>query len=291
MTRRNNDERQGANLTGDGSPAAAGTMPAHLKSDVPGSLSFVVPTEFVELPSKGRYYGEGHPLHNEETIEIRHMTAKDEDILSSRALLKKGLAIDRLLSSIIVNKQIDPGALLVGDKNAIIVAARISAYTSEYTTRVSCPTCGASGDYTFDLSQVDLNYGEDHKELDISQNDEGDYVITLPVTKAEVATRFLTGVDEKKMLNALEAQRKTNRVTNTITMNMKMFIKSVNGVTKRHELDNFINNMPTLDSQYLRTAYNQIVPNVDMVQHYNCSECASESTLEVPFTADFFWPR
>ena len=76
-----------------------------------------------------------------------------------------------------------------------------------------------------------------------------------------------------------------------MTMNMKLFTQSINGVTKRQELDNFINNMPTLDSQYLRTAYSRIVPNVDMVQEYVCEECTSESTLEVPFTADFFWPR
>jgi hypothetical protein len=287
MTRRNNDERQGAMATGDGSPAAA-SMPA---MGAPSELSFVVPTEFVELPSRGRYYDDAHPLHNQETIEVRHMTAKDEDILSSRALLKNGLAIDRLLSSIIVDKRINPNSLLVGDKNAVIVAARISAYTSEYATKVTCPHCAATADHLFDLSKVTLSYGDDHGDLNISQDQDGNYVITLPITKAQVTTKFLTGVDEKRMLKATTARRKANQIDNLVTMNMKLFTQSINGVTKRQELDNFINNMPTLDSQYLRTAYSRIVPNVDMVQEYVCEECTSESTLEVPFTADFFWPR
>ena len=91
-------------------------------------FSFVVPTEFVELPSKGIFYPENHPLHAKETIEIKQMTAKEEDILTSRALLKKGVALDRVISSIIMNKNISTNDLLVGDRNAILIAARVSGY-------------------------------------------------------------------------------------------------------------------------------------------------------------------
>ena len=113
-------------------------------ADVPvtppaGGFSFATPTEFVELPTQGKYYPEGHPLHGEESIEIRYMTAKDEDILTSETLLKKGLAIERLLQSVIVNKAIDVNTLYVGDKNAILIAARITGYGNQYTTRTLCP--------------------------------------------------------------------------------------------------------------------------------------------------------
>ena len=112
-----------------------GTQPVQNSSPPPqvaqnndaNPFSFVVPTEFVELPSKGKYYPEHHPLHNQETIEIKHMTAKEEDILTSRALLKKGIALDRLLDSVIINNKIKASQLLVGDRNAILIATRIYA--------------------------------------------------------------------------------------------------------------------------------------------------------------------
>jgi hypothetical protein len=93
--------------------------------DNSGGFSFVVPTEFIDLPSEGKFYPEGHPLHGQTTLEIKQMTAKEEDLLTSRALLKKGIALDRLLSSVIVNKSIDPNSLLVGDRNAILIATRV----------------------------------------------------------------------------------------------------------------------------------------------------------------------
>ena len=99
-------------------------------------FSFVIPTEFVELPSKGLFYPPNHPLHNQETIEIKQMTAKEEDILTSRSLLKKGVAIERVISSVIMDKRIKPATLLVGDRNAIIIAARISGYGSDYATKI-----------------------------------------------------------------------------------------------------------------------------------------------------------
>ena len=97
-----NKERLGGAHQPDTSPPPQATQ-----GDA-GGFSFVVPTEFVELPSGGRFYPEGHPLHNEESIEIRQMTAKEEDILTSRTLLKKGVALDRVIENLIVDKRIDP---------------------------------------------------------------------------------------------------------------------------------------------------------------------------------------
>ena len=132
---RNNQDRLGAVNKGEEPPVQ------QQPQQVEQTLQFVTPTEFVELPSRGKFYPEGHPLHNTEIIEIRHMTAKDEDILTSAALLKKGLAIDRFLQNIIVDKSINIADLLVGDKNAIIVASRISGYGAQYEAGISCPSC------------------------------------------------------------------------------------------------------------------------------------------------------
>ena len=104
-----------------------------------------IPTEIVELPSKGALYPPDHPLHGEETIEIKYMTAKEEDILTSQSLLRKGLAVERLLKSVVVDKRIDPKSLLVGDRNAVLYATRITGYGAEYPARVTCGNCTAKG--------------------------------------------------------------------------------------------------------------------------------------------------
>ena len=123
------------------------------KTDRFDPLHFVAPTEFVALPSKGTVYKEFHPLHNQETIEIRYMTAKDEDILSSRTLLKKGIAVERFMQNIIVDKKIKVEDMVVGDRNAVLIAARVSGYGSDYSTSLTCPNCNTKSEFTFDLTR------------------------------------------------------------------------------------------------------------------------------------------
>jgi hypothetical protein len=115
-------------------------------------FSFVAPTEFVELPSEGKFYASDHPLYNQKTIEIKQMTAKEEDILSSMTLIKNGVALERLLESVIIDKSIKPETLLLGDRNAIIIAARVSGYGMEYRTEIRCPNCQTDQKFGFNLS-------------------------------------------------------------------------------------------------------------------------------------------
>ena len=287
---RNNSRRTSASPPDDAAAAAA--QSAATEHEQEAGLSYVVPTEFARLPSRGRYYVEDHPLHNKEVVEIRHMTAKDEDVLTSRSLLKSGLAIDRLLQNLIVDKSIDPNSLLVGDKNAVLVEARIHAYTADYETRISCPACGVSQVNQFDLRDVQHNQGDDWGDLDITGPDEdGLFAIKLPRTKAEVRVRLLTGHDEKAVMKMIENRRANKLPEAPVTAHIKTFIASVNGHTNRSDVNNFVDNMPTLDSHHLRVCYNKLVPNVDMTLPLQCGECGTESRLEVPFTADFFWPN
>ncbi len=166
-----------------------------------GGFSFVVPTEFVELPSQGRFYAQGHPLHGKENVEIKQMTAKEEDILTSRSLLKKGVALDRLIQSLIVDKSIDPSTLLVGDRNAIIVAARVSGYGNDYSTNITCPACETKQTYTFDLNTASMLRGETSAELQVSDNRDGTITCILPKTQATLVVRLVTGKEERKLLN------------------------------------------------------------------------------------------
>lgn len=274
-----NDERLGANEVAN----SANPIP---QEEVKGILDFVLPTEFVDLPSKGQFYSEDHPLHNKESVEIRYMTAKDTDILTSKSLLKKGLAVDRMIQNILVNKEIDVDDLFIGDKNAILVAARINGFGPEYNTKITCPSCGVSSDYSFDLNEISLEKEEEYK---ISSN--GTFFIELPVTQAIVECRLLTGKDEKVIFKRTEKRKKKNLPETSLTDQYKMFVVSVSGVTERGLVEEFIDVMPARDSSYLKSAYNKISPNIDLSYDFSCDECDAETRINVPFSANFFWPE
>ena len=288
---RNNQARTGAKEASE----------AALENDPPveptpasprGTLSYVTPTEFVELPSGGKYYPPGHPLYKQDTVEIRYMTAKDEDILTSQTLLRKGLAIDRLLENILVNEEIQTNDMLVGDKSALILAARISGYGADYQTKVTCPNCNTATDNTFDLNDVRLDQGtiasEDVEEVQVTPH--GTFVTTLPKTQYEVEFRLLTGRDEKYLTEAANKKSKLNLPDAVSTDLLKRLLISVNDVTNGNEISDFVDAMPALDSRFLRACVQGATPNIDMTQLYSCSNCGYESEMEVPLTADFFWP-
>ena len=250
-------------------------------------FSFVVPTEFVELPSKGRFYPPGHPLHNQEAIEVKQMTAKEEDILTSRSLLKQGVAIDRVLQSIVMDPRIDVSSLLVGDRNAIVVSCRVSGYGSEYTTKITCPACEVKNEYTFDLNQSVIKNGELE---DVTDNGDGTFNTVLPKSNLSVNFRLLTGRDEKFLAQGQTTKNK-NKADRMITTQLRGILVSANDNDTPEALNYVANNLPSMDSKYLRDAYKTTQPNIDLTQHYQCDECDHEVEMEVPLTADFFWPN
>ena len=250
-------------------------------------FSFVLPTEFVELPSGGRYYHEEHPLYDVDEIEIKQMTAKEEDMLTSRTLLKKGVALDRVISSLIVDKRIDSDTLLVGDRNAVIIAARVSAYGNEYTTKVTCPQCAEQQRYSFDLNSARVFAGDDASELKVVSNSDGTFGLELPRTKLNITFRLLTGKDEKRFISNINKKQKTEK---NITNQLSAIISAVNGVSDKQTIDYVVINMPSMDSRHLRSAYRLVAPNIDLSQNFECEECGFEQDMEVPLSADFFWP-
>ena len=256
-------------------------------------LSFSTPTEFVDLPSKGLLYPEGHPLHKQEFVEIRYMTAKDEDILASRNLLKKGLAIDRLLQNVIVDRNIKIGDLLVGDKNALVVATRVTGYGPEYSTNVSCPACGENNKYSFDLEEVEVGGGYNDLDEDddsFTLTDNCTFIVPLPRMKAQVEIKLLTGDDETRYISLSKKKKKHSLVDSVLTDQLRLFIVSVNGDPSKKAIGDLIDCMSASDSRYLRQAYAELMPNVNMAQDYNCETCGHGQQMEVPLTADFFWP-
>jgi|10_taG_2_1085330.scaffolds.fasta_scaffold17482_3 hypothetical protein len=279
---RNNQRRTTA-------PSRSGSPPATAAAAASGGLTYQVPTEFVELPSRGRFYLEGHPLHNQETVEIKFMTAKEEDILSSVALIKKGLAVDRLLENILV-EDIDPGSLLVGDRSAIMIAARTSGYGRVYETEITCPTCSAKNSFLYDLTNAkiaDRCFDEQFiADNDIEINPEsGLFIVELPTTKVAVGLRLLDGYSEKEFTRA-----NSDNEESKITTLLSAFIESVDGICDRQEVEAFIDSMPTKDSKYIRNIYTTLIPNIELKDDFTCSQCFQQREMEVPLSANFFWP-
>ena len=250
-------------------------------------LDFITPSEFVPLPSKGRY-PEGHPLHGKDSIEIKYMTAKDEDILTNRSLLKKGLAIDRLIQNIIKDPSINARSLYMGDRNAIIIHARASAYGVDYKTSVQCPACGEVSKFKFDLADHEEYAGDDFNSLTITDNGDGTFSAQLPMANEIVARiRPLVGQDEVDMLSEGKLKDATNDL---ITKQMKRFVVDFNGYSERNVVDTLCDRLVAPDARFLRECFRQISPDVKMEQNFTCKHCEHEEVMTVPFGTDFFWP-
>ena len=256
------------------------------------SFNWTNPTEVVALPSGGRFYGPDHPLHGQNSVEIKYMTAKEEDILTSQALIKEGVAVDRMLQNLVVNKRIDVNSLLLGDKNALIVASRVTGYGPQYNTTVTCPSCRATTKHTFDLSAQEVNDYQANIDSQSCYLDDNNFLVTtLPMSKVEVRCRFLTGHDELSEFNRNKKKSKAKQDKTNLTDLLRTIIVSVNGSTERADIHNFVSNMPARDSMFLRLMYASVTPNIDLSQNFECLECGYEADMEVPLTVDFLWPK
>ena len=282
MSVRNNQDRTGARPSAD--PPIEGQ-----KESLPNPMSFVIPTEMVELPSKGQGYPQEHPLHNQELVEIRHMTAKDEDILTSRSLLKKGLALDRLIDNLLVDKRVRSMHLLSGDRSAIIIEARKYAYGNEYKTKLTCPACSEQKRYLYDLNDKEIHYEEIPDDVEV--NERGNFVVTVPRSKFQIEIKRMTGKDEQDMVANIKKKSKNNNgVESNLSEQLKIIIVSVNEDESRKTCNYFAENMLSSDTRYLRDVYKKINPDIKLKFDFECRSCSHEQELEVALDADFFWP-
>tara|TARA_R100000388_G_scaffold24217_1_gene18502 strand:+ start:2294 stop:3187 length:894 start_codon:yes stop_codon:yes gene_type:complete len=256
-------------------------------------MSFSVPTEFVELPSGGKYYPQGHPLYGRSTIEIKYMTAKEEDILASPSLIKKGIVLDRLMESVMLNN-VRPDDLLLTDKNAILIAIRATGYGSDYETKVVCPQCSEVSEHMYDLADLDYetpDISEYESLYNVHETQRGTFKITLENIDAVVEVKPLTGHDEKRLTSASKAKKRNNLGQSTVTDTMKAYIVSVNDNEERPFINHFVDSMPAIESRRLRTVYNKVMPNSSVKQLFSCANCGFEQELEVQINTDFFWPN
>jgi hypothetical protein len=287
---RNNEDRLGTNqIRQDATPfQQIANQPQSSTTPLQATpLDFMVPTEYVPLPSRGLLYPNHHPLYGKDSIEIKQMTAKEEDILTSRNLLKKGVALDKLIQSLVVDKNINTDTLTIEDRNAIIVAARISAYGSEYITQVTCPSCDQKVKSTFDLHEKLESLEEQEQPSTLNEN--GLFTLVLPVSKYSVVCRALNGMDEKELMRLSEAKKKNTAGDSTLLDQLRCMVVSIQGVEDKETIARVLSALPAGDSRYLRKQYQATVKGIDLKKTFVCSSCSYEAEIEVPLTADFFW--
>jgi hypothetical protein len=258
----------------------------------PNIFSFTTPTEIVDLPSGGAFYPAGHPLHGIDAVEIKFMTAKEEDILVNKAYLRKGDVLDRLLQSVIVDKSIEVGSLLVGDKNALVYATRITGFGSSYTTEITCPACTTTTEYEFDLEESYTLKKVPEEIENVTPTTRGTFVVeTLPQTQAEVEIKLLSSDDESHRMKNADSKEQNNISYSFVKEYMKSYIVAVNKEQSTSYIDSFLQNAPSSDTRYLRKIINIITPNASLTHNYDCQDCGVETALEVPLRAEFFWPQ
>ena len=238
------------------------------------------PTEVVDLPSQGLLYPKDSPLSSGK-IEVKYMTAKEEDILTSANLIKKGIVVEKLIESLVVDKSIDIDTILVGDKNAILIASRILAYGKEYEVEIDGQTV-----------VVDLTTLKD-KEVDKSVFTKGvnEFEFELPATKRKLTFKLLTSGDEKSIDTEIKGYEKIgDGIGYDLTTRLKNMILSIDGDTKRASINSFVDNeFLSRDSLAFRTYANKIMPDVDMTSEY-IDEDGEEKEFTVPMTVQFLWP-
>ena len=249
-------------------------------------------TEFVELPSGGQFYDENHPLSGKEVVEIRYMTARDEDILTSPTLLRKGLALDKFIQGILVDQSIDTDDLLIADKSAIMIAARTTGYGPEYKIKVRCPACETEGDHDIDLNNYQRWFvpADASGENPFSRTSKGFFTATLPVSGQQITVKLLTARDEKRIQMNLETKSKKKLKESPTTDLLKSIVISIGEASDPASISEVIMDLPARDSLFIRKHYGRLVPKVEMKDHLECMYCGTESEMEVPLEATFFWP-
>ena len=244
---------------------------------------FNLPTENVELPSKGLLYPVENPLSSG-TIEMKYMTAKEEDILSNQNYIRQGVVFDKLLSSLIVSK-INYDDLTIGDKNAVLIAARVLGYGKDYQIKYAHPVTGEDEIITVDLAEIK------NKEVDYSLfNNANEFTFTLPQSKNEITFKILTHKDERQIEDELKGLKKVN-LSAEVTTRLKQSVIAVNGSREKKDIRDFVDNfLLASDAKALREYMRTVSPDLDLTFTFVGSDGYTQEGVDLPLGVSFFYP-
>jgi len=234
------------------------------------------PTETVELPSKGVVYPPDHPLRSGK-VEMKYMTAKEEDILTNQNYIKKGIVLDKLLESLTMGK-FDIKELVTGDKNALLISSRILGYGKDYTFSYD------GTEYTVDLTKLE------NKPFDETKvTPRGTFMFTLPATGTKVEFKLLSDRDNETIDQENESMKKFNKDSSSeVTIRLKHQIVSVEGDNDKNSIRMFVEQMLAQDSRALRKYIKDMAPDVNLSTNVKID--GVEESIDIPISLSFFWP-
>jgi len=244
------------------------------------------PTETIPLPTKGWFYAEGNPLSSGE-IELKQMTAREEDILANQDLMRKGKVLDKLLESLIINKAIRQEEILVPDKNAIFIAIRRLAYGDAYPVTITCPQCAEANKVTINLANMKF------KEFDFSKYPKGEnsFPFRMPDSGKTVTYKLLNQLDEQSIDAELANLKKISKeASGDLTVRLKYVITSVDGNPDKTNIRKFIDTLKAKDSLAFRRHIRENNPDLDRGFEFKCDNCSCERRMDMPIEASFLWP-
>lgn len=250
--------------------------------------NFEFPTEVIDLPSKGLVYPENHPLRKG-SIEIKYMTAREEDILANQNLIKKGIVLDKLFESVVVEPGVNVNDIFIGDKNAILLATRLLGYGADYIVEITDP-------FTFELQKVTIDLSKiQTREIDESiLNSKNKYTFKLPKSGKTLTFKLLTHGDEVEInreLQSLDKIYKGKSVSFDVTTRLKYMIQAVDDNETRAYLNKWIQNeFLALDTKAFRKYVKEISPDMDLTFKFTSELTGETEALDIPFGASFFYP-
>tara|TARA_B110000211_G_scaffold194732_1_gene223038 strand:+ start:310 stop:1071 length:762 start_codon:yes stop_codon:yes gene_type:complete len=245
------------------------------------------PTEVIDLPSKGKPYPESSPL-SKGSVEIKYMTAKEEDILASQNLIRRGVVLDKLFESVVVDDGIDIGDILIGDKNAILLATRILGYGKDYQVEVSDPFTLEQQKVIIDLSKVQT---KDIDEDNISKDNR--YSFTLPHSKIEIVFKLLNHKDEIDINAEIASLQRLTKsdVNQEVSTRLRYMVQKVGDNDDRGFINKWVkNSLLARDSRALRKYVQSISPDLDLKYEFVSEITGEQEALDIPFGIGFFYP-
>lgn len=259
-------------------------------SEVPDAyLSQIVDDEFpvitdnVPLPSKGVFYP-----NKQTSIKIKHLTAEDENILTSADLIRNGKVLDVLLDNAIIDNSMSADDMVVGDRNAVLMYLRKEGYGDDYEVKIDCPECSESFKTMVRISDIEP------KNLEVTPDSMGEFTQKLPKSGWVVKFRMLTGKDEN-YLSQLSGKNKKGKkgvvYSNMLTERFLLQIMEVNGNRDKLQIKKAISNMPAIDSLYLREYMGEVEPGLKLESNYTCTNCSHNFDGDIPITPKLFWPN
>lgn len=254
---------------------------------VPDDPKKLYSTNVVELPSKGLFYHRDNPLSSG-IVEIKYMTTTEEDILTTESYIRSQIVIDKLLQSLLVTR-INYDDLLLGDKNAIMIAARIYGYGKDYTVKVTTPS-GKEQEVTVDLEELG------HKEFDESKVTVGEnsFEFILPIDGNHIEFQLITvGLNRK-----IEERLKKNRIAvskgsrdTQLSTRLGYMITDVDGNSDPAFIRAFVEKMKALDSRALRNYISSVQPDIDLSVDVIDEETGDPFRADIRIESHFFWPN